>query len=159
MLQFSKGKIVAIAMVPTIWKLDLSKLGRFCPDCRCFLTKWRPFVKISNGQISDPIWNLDHLQNNLFSPFQNMDKARFQTPYWKSLELNFKMTEITLLVWPFKHRMIHRHLNIGRVHYSDGYCSYFPPENKFWNVFWFVLPMSWQKFKDSSLDTRNQKNN
>ena len=37
---------MAIAIVPTIQKLDHSKSGHFCPDFNWFLTKWWPFVQI-----------------------------------------------------------------------------------------------------------------
>ena len=37
------------AIVPTIRKPDHSKSRRFCLDFKWFLTKWRPFVQISNG--------------------------------------------------------------------------------------------------------------
>ena len=36
------------SIVPTIWKLDHSKSGRFCLDFKWFLTKWQPFVRISD---------------------------------------------------------------------------------------------------------------
>ena len=36
-------------MVPTIWKLDHSKSGQSCQNFKWFLTKWLPFVWISNG--------------------------------------------------------------------------------------------------------------
>ena len=45
--RFSNGW--AVVIVPTIWKLDHSKFGCFCLDFKWFLTKWRPFVWISNG--------------------------------------------------------------------------------------------------------------
>ena len=65
MVQFSncQALAVAIAIVPTIQKPDHSKSKHFCPDFKWFLTKWLPFVLISNGfgfQISDPIQNPDH---------------------------------------------------------------------------------------------------
>ena len=40
---------VSIAIVQTIQKPDHSKSRRFCPDFKWFLTKWRQFVRISNG--------------------------------------------------------------------------------------------------------------
>ena len=47
------------------------------------LTKWQPFVWISNGwafRISDPIQKPDRLQPNLFLTIQNPDKSGFQIP-------------------------------------------------------------------------------
>ena len=54
MVQFSNGRAlaIAIAIVPTIWKPDLSKSGLFCLDFKWLLTKWWPFVRISNGWAS-----------------------------------------------------------------------------------------------------------
>ena len=43
---------VAIALALTIRKPDHSKSGCFCPDFKWFLTKWLPFVRISNGRAS-----------------------------------------------------------------------------------------------------------
>ena len=40
------------AIIPKIWKLDHSKSGSFCPDFKWCLTRWRPFVRISNGWAS-----------------------------------------------------------------------------------------------------------
>ena len=65
MVRFSNGQALAmaIAIVPTILKLDHAKSGHFCPDFKWFWTKWRPFVRISKGWafglISDPIQNPD----------------------------------------------------------------------------------------------------
>ena len=59
---------LAITMVPTIWKLDHSKSWYFCSDFKCSLTKWQLFVRFS-----DPIWDLDLLQPNLFLTIQNSD--------------------------------------------------------------------------------------
>ena len=52
MVRLSNGLVLAIAIVPTIRKPDHSKSGCFCPDFKWFLTKWRPFVRISNGWAS-----------------------------------------------------------------------------------------------------------
>ena len=69
---FSNGQALAmaIATVPTIWKPDLSKPRHICPDFKWFLTKWRPFVWISNGCVSHsksrPFANqpfFDHLES------------------------------------------------------------------------------------------------
>ena len=40
---------MAIALVPTIWKLDRLKTWHFSLDFTWFLTKWQPFVRIING--------------------------------------------------------------------------------------------------------------
>ena len=69
--RISNGGALAIATVPTIQKPDHTKSGWFCPDFKWFLTKWRPFVRISNGwasgfQISfvtQPLF--DHLKSKL----------------------------------------------------------------------------------------------
>ena len=66
MVQFLKGQATAIAMVPTIRKPDYSKSGHFCPDFKWVLTKWQPFVGIS-----DPIQNSDYLQTDLLLTIQN----------------------------------------------------------------------------------------
>ena len=50
MVRFSNGQ--ALAIVPTIWKPNHSKPGHFRPDFKWFLTKWLPFVRISNGKAS-----------------------------------------------------------------------------------------------------------
>ena len=39
-----------------------------------------PDFKWLGLQISDPIWNQDHLQTNLFLTVQNPEKSRFQNP-------------------------------------------------------------------------------
>ena len=52
MVWFSKGRALAMAIVLTIWKRDLSKFGHFCTDFKWFLTKWWKFVWISNGWAS-----------------------------------------------------------------------------------------------------------
>ena len=43
---------VAIAIIPKFWKPDHSKSRHFCLDLKWFLTKWWPFVLISNGWTS-----------------------------------------------------------------------------------------------------------
>ena len=59
-------KVQAVAMVPTIWKLDHSKSRWFCPDIKYFLTKLLPCLnfKWSGFWISDPLWNLDNLKHS-----------------------------------------------------------------------------------------------
>ena len=55
MAQFSNGRALAtmaIALVPTIWKMDHSKSERFCLDFKWFLTNWWPFVQILSGWAS-----------------------------------------------------------------------------------------------------------
>ena len=63
----------------------------FCFKFKWFLAKWRPFVRISNSQasgwISDPIQNMDHLQNNLFSTIQNPDASRLQNTTVKGIPI------------------------------------------------------------------------
>ena len=39
----------ALALVPTIWKLDHLESRHFYPDYKWFLTRWPPFWGISNG--------------------------------------------------------------------------------------------------------------
>ena len=53
-LQFSNGRAlaIAIAIVPTIQKLENLKSRCLCPDFKWFLTKWGQFVRISNGWAS-----------------------------------------------------------------------------------------------------------
>ena len=82
-IQIFEGRIsngwalaMAIALVPTIWNRDIfvrilrvfSKMAAICQDL-----KWFSF------QISDTIWNLDHLQPNLFSTIWNPYLSGFQT--------------------------------------------------------------------------------
>ena len=71
MVRFSNGRALAkaIAIVPTIRKPDHSKSRHYCPDFKWFLTKWRPFVRISNGwasgyQIPFKIWTIFHPTSN-----------------------------------------------------------------------------------------------
>ena len=68
MIWFSNGQ--ALAMDIATQKPDHSKSGCLCPDFKWFLTKWHPFVRISNAH-SEPIQNPDHLQPNLFMTIQN----------------------------------------------------------------------------------------
>ena len=53
MVHFSNRQALAIAIVPTIRKLDHSKFHskskHFCVDFKWFLEKWQPFVRISNS--------------------------------------------------------------------------------------------------------------
>ena len=71
MVQFSNGRALAMALaiVPTIQRPDLSKSGCFYPDFKWFLIKLWPFVRILKFQIPFKI----HLQPNLFSTIQNPD--------------------------------------------------------------------------------------
>ena len=50
MVWFSNGwaLTMTIAIVPTIWKPHQSKYRCFCLNIEWFLTKWRPFVLISD---------------------------------------------------------------------------------------------------------------
>ena len=57
------------------------KIRRFCTDFKWFLTKWLPYVWISNHWASgfQILWNPDHLQLNHVSTIQNLDSG-FQIP-------------------------------------------------------------------------------
>ena len=48
----------------------------------CLDLKWLGFW------ISDPIWNPDHLQTNIFLTYQNPDPSKFQIPTVLKLEIN-----------------------------------------------------------------------
>ena len=75
MVQFSKDK--AIAMAPTNWKLYIfvqisngsDKMAAICMNF-----KWLGF------QISDSIWNPDHLQTNLLLTIQIGISPDFRSP-------------------------------------------------------------------------------
>ena len=45
-------EIRSFALVPTSWKPQHLKSGHLRPDFKRVLTKWRPFVWISNGRVS-----------------------------------------------------------------------------------------------------------
>ena len=78
--QISNGRVfkcrdLAMAIVPTIQKLDHSKYF-FCPDFKCFFSKMAAICLVFKWlglQISDPIRNSEHLQTNLFLTNQNPD--------------------------------------------------------------------------------------
>ena len=72
---------MAIDIAPTIRKPDHLKSKHFCPDFKCFLTKWGPFVWISNGwaprfQIPFEIQTICNPTSYLFT-IQNPDQSRF----------------------------------------------------------------------------------
>ena len=65
------------------YKPNHSKFGCFCLDSRWFLTKWRMFVRISNGwasrfQISFKIWTICNLTS--FQPFKIQTNLDFRSP-------------------------------------------------------------------------------
>ena len=70
------------AIIPKIWKLDHSKSGSFCPDFKWCLTRWRPFVRISNGwasrfQISFESWTICNPTS--FRPFKIQNSPNFRS--------------------------------------------------------------------------------
>ena len=72
-----------MAIVPTIWKPDLSKSGLFYPDFKWFLTKWLPFVRISNGlasgfQIPFEIWII--CNQTSFQSFEIQTSPDYRSP-------------------------------------------------------------------------------
>ena len=85
-----------IALVPTIQKSDHSKFGHFCLDFKWFLTKWQPFIWISNGwasrfQIWFKIWTI--FNPTSFGPFEIQASPDFRSP------LKFCDFSLTRLVW------------------------------------------------------------
>ena len=76
MVWFQNGWALAMAIVPTIWKLNHSKSRSFCLNFKRFFVK---MVAICTNlerlgfQISDPIQNPDHLQPNLILTIKNPD--------------------------------------------------------------------------------------
>ena len=89
---FSNGQAfaaMAIATVPSIWTLDHSKSGIFCP-----VFKWLGF------RISDPIQNPNHLQPNHFLTIQNPYWSGFQIPtVFKSRQVMDKLFVIQIMTW------------------------------------------------------------
>ena len=90
-VKFSNGRALAmfIAIVPTIWKPDHSKTGCFCPDFKWFLTKWRPFIQISNGWASGfqiPFKIQTICNPTSFWPFKIQTSLDFRSPlYMKNM--------------------------------------------------------------------------
>ena len=68
---FSNGRALTIAIVPTI-------PGHFCPDFKWFLTKWRPFVWISNGWGSG--FQVPFQIQASFGPFKIQTRLDFRYP-------------------------------------------------------------------------------
>ena len=74
-----------MAIVPTIRIRGHSKSGRFCPYFKWVLTKWGPFLQISNGWASGfqipfkirTIWN-----TNSFQPFKIKTSPEFRSPLY-----------------------------------------------------------------------------
>ena len=76
MVRFSNGRALAI---------NHSKSGRFCPDFKWFLTKWRPFVRISNGWASGfqiPFEIQTICNPTCFGPFEIQTRSDFRSPLY-----------------------------------------------------------------------------
>ena len=78
-----------VSNVPNIQKMDHSKSGHFCPDFKCFLRKWQPFVRISNGRAAGfqiPLKILTICKPTSFQPFEIQTSPDFRSPlvskYW-----------------------------------------------------------------------------
>ena len=74
---------MAIAIVPTITKPDHLNSGRFCLDFKWFLTKLRPFVRISNGWASgfQMPFKIQNICNpTSFGPFKIQTRSDSRSP-------------------------------------------------------------------------------
>ena len=96
--QISNGWAFAMAkaIVPTIQNPDI-----FVQIFNVFFYKMAPIcldLKSLGVRISDPIWNPDHLQPNIFLAIQNPDYSGFQIP--------------TVFIWIRTHRPCHLNFNI-----------------------------------------------
>ena len=81
MVRFSNGRALAI---------NHSKSGRFCPDFKWFLTKWRPFVRISNGWASGfqiPFEIQTICNPTCFGPFEIQTRSDFRSPLYLNTRL------------------------------------------------------------------------
>ena len=80
-----------------------SKTGHFCPNFKWFLTKWQPFVRISDGWASgfQIAFKIQTICNpTCFGPFKIQTRSDFRSPLftWKP---NFKLMLL------FKERSLH----------------------------------------------------
>ena len=101
MVLFSNGLGLAMAMVPTIWKLDHLKSRHFCSDFKWLLTKWQPFVQISNECASgfQTPFKIQTICNpTSVAPFKIQTRLDFRSPlywtcwvFWSSLYLSYNI--------------------------------------------------------------------
>ena len=76
-----------------------SKSGHFCPDFKWFLTKWQPFVQISNSWASKFI---SHSKSRLFANQPHFQSFKIQTnPYFRSPLSTFNPQHLFLAHWNF----------------------------------------------------------
>ena len=74
---------MAIAIVPTFQNMDYSKSRRFCPDFKWLLTKWLPFIRISNSWASEfqiPFEIQTICNPTSFEPFEIQTRSDYRSP-------------------------------------------------------------------------------
>ena len=99
MVQFSNGRAsaMAIAIVPTIRKPEPSKSRHFCTDFKWFLTKWRPFVWISNGwafRFQMPFQIQTICNPTSFGPFEIQTRLDFRYQNFTLFKSDFSLGKL-----------------------------------------------------------------
>ena len=125
MVWFSNGRalVMGTVIVPTIqnwtiqnWTIQngsrfqmiLDKMAPICPDF-----KWLCF------RISDPIWNPDHFQPNLFLTIPNPNRFGFQIPTVQG-QAKYSDCDCTSKNW---HLLFHTHCGASRICIVHGFAE------------------------------------